>query len=168
MDVFYLEVSALLKRYKTEAGSDVITRLFHEKKEGEVFLTSHLSVLEVHSVAARLLQGRVIDRRQYNSLLGTFLEDLAANKVAILPLHDTLVSEAIRSLPRYPLRTGDALHFATALSVAQGLRRDRFCFVSADDDVLRACAAHRLRCIDPKRPGALRQLQRLRSRRALP
>jgi hypothetical protein len=95
MTVYYLETSALLKRYKSESGSEIVTSLFEEKQASETFVTSHLSVLEVSSVAARLLKGRVIRQGQYRRMLGTFIQDLTTYGMVVIPVHNTLVSESI-------------------------------------------------------------------------
>lgn len=39
MPLFYLEPSALLKRYKSEAGSELLDELFGGKQEGEEHFT---------------------------------------------------------------------------------------------------------------------------------
>ncbi|MBU4374341.1 MAG: hypothetical protein KKD69_06555 [Euryarchaeota archaeon] len=46
MTVFYLDTSALVKRYKTEEGSEAIDHLYEELPMGSHLATSFLSVLE--------------------------------------------------------------------------------------------------------------------------
>lgn len=43
--------------YKSEKGSEVVKELFDGRGSSELLVTSYLSVLEVNSVAARLLKG---------------------------------------------------------------------------------------------------------------
>ena len=40
MAVYYLETSALLKRYRTEKGTDLLDELFDSKQESEIFTTN--------------------------------------------------------------------------------------------------------------------------------
>ena len=162
MPVYYLESSALLKHYKTEVGSGLVQELFEGKKADELFVTSYLTVLEVNTVAARLLKGRVLRQRQYQQLVGTFLQDLSTYGMVVLPLDNTLIQEAIGLLPRYPLRTADALQFATALRVSRAVDGQPFCVLSAYKEIGEVCAGYRLRLIDPELPSAPEQLRALR------
>ncbi len=41
MAVYYLDTSAILKRFKTEKGTDVVDALYAGVKDGEALLTSH-------------------------------------------------------------------------------------------------------------------------------
>ena len=52
MPLYYLDTSALLKRYKTETGTDVIDELFSSRRPAEVFVTSHFTSVEIESVGA--------------------------------------------------------------------------------------------------------------------
>jgi hypothetical protein len=61
MPLYYLDTSALLKRYKTEKGTAVIDELFSSRKPGEVFITSHFTSIEIESVAARALKAGALN-----------------------------------------------------------------------------------------------------------
>lgn len=163
MTVYCLESSALFKRYKSEPGSDLMAEFFDSKRPGEVFITSHLTVLEINSVAARLLRGSAILPRQYDGIVGTFVSDLFNYGVIVLPLQDGLVTEALALLPGAPLRTADALHFAAALRAKQGAAGEPFVLVSADREIVGACDAHGVPCLNPKLPTARDLLRSLRS-----
>jgi predicted nucleic acid-binding protein len=62
MPVFYVESSALLKRYKSEIGSAVVAELLDGRTANDYFLTSHFSILEAIAVVARLLKGGLDQR----------------------------------------------------------------------------------------------------------
>ncbi|MDP2935604.1 MAG: type II toxin-antitoxin system VapC family toxin [Dehalococcoidia bacterium] len=141
MTVYYVESSALLKMYKSEKGSEVVKELFDGRVSGELLVTSYLSVLEVNSVAARLLKGGAIKTRQYETMVGTFVQDLSTYGVVVLPVHNTLVQEAIELLPRCPLRTADALQFAAAMRASRAVGEQPFRMVSADKEIGEACAS---------------------------
>ena len=164
MPAYYIESSAWLKRYKSEIGSDVVSELLTGRTADDIFVTSHLSVLEVSTVAARLLKGRAITPSQYERVVGTFTQDLSMHAVVILPLFHTLVQESIDLLPQYPLRTADALQFATALRVSRAVAvaDQPFHVVSADKEIIAACAGHDIPQLDPESPSALSQLHALR------
>lgn len=59
MTVFYLDTSALVKRYKTEEGSDIIDYLYDNLPRGHSLATSFLTVLEFVSAIRRLLKSVV-------------------------------------------------------------------------------------------------------------
>ena len=50
MAAFYLDTSALAKRYKTEEGSDIIDYLYDNLPKGHSLATSFLTVLEFEKV----------------------------------------------------------------------------------------------------------------------
>lgn len=100
MPLFYLDTSAVLKRYFSEKGTDVVDELYHGLVGDELLVTSQLTTLEVEAVAARGLKGRLLERRAYEKLLGAFGQDLFENYLRIVPLEAALVAlsaEVIRS-----------------------------------------------------------------------
>jgi predicted nucleic acid-binding protein len=88
MPVFYLDTSAVLKRYRTESGTDVVDSLYEERftptvvklvlsgYRRDVLITSHFTCLEVESVAARMFRGKLLDEKAYNTLLNAFARDI--------------------------------------------------------------------------------------------
>ncbi len=52
MSLFYLDSSALVKRYKTEKGSVAMDVLFEQKTSDDRLATSFLAVIEITGVAA--------------------------------------------------------------------------------------------------------------------
>ncbi|MDO8637204.1 MAG: type II toxin-antitoxin system VapC family toxin [Dehalococcoidia bacterium] len=76
MAVYYIDSSALVKRYRTEPGTEVLNSLFSGKTEEEVFVTSQFATIEVESVAARGLRGKALTRNAYGVMLTAFVEDL--------------------------------------------------------------------------------------------
>lgn len=57
MPLYYLDTSALLKRYRTENDTRVLDALFSARTRDELLITSHFTAIEVESVAARALKG---------------------------------------------------------------------------------------------------------------
>jgi hypothetical protein len=66
--LYYLDTSALLKRYRTETGHPGSLL----GQEDETLVTSHFSSLEVEAMASRALKGRILTRKAYDILLGLF------------------------------------------------------------------------------------------------
>ena len=161
MPAYYLETSALFKRYRTEPGSNVVRELFDLRRPDETLSTSYLSVLELTSTASRLMRGRVIRASQYAGLIRAFRNDIAGYRIDMLPVEDALVDEAINLYPGDPLRGADALHFASALRVNAVTAPD-FYLVSGDRELGNAARRHRLKVLDPEDAGALAYLRSIR------
>jgi predicted nucleic acid-binding protein len=160
MPAYYLEPSAMFKRYRREQGSEVVNELFEKRTPDEHFATSYLSALEVRTVAARMQRGRLLRPSQYRRLLAQFATDLA--RVHLLPLEDTVVDEALDLIPDHALRAPDALHFATALRVLGTAGTGEFYLVSADREIGEAARRYPVQVIDPEDAGAMDQLHTIR------
>lgn len=161
MPFFYLEPSALLKRYKSEAGSEVVDELFTGKQADEAFLTSFLTVLEVTSVAARLRRGRVITEQSYRTLLADFSHDVRET-IIMIPVTDSVLSQAVALIGRHGLRAADSVHLATAESVMNSAPGTQVVFLASDAQLKRAAGGLGLTLLDPEKPEALSELHNLR------
>ncbi len=131
MAVYYLETSALIKRYRSEKGTGVVDGVFEDKLEHDVLTTSYFTVLEVVSVATRLLRGSFIRLGSYRRLLATFMRDV--REVMVLqPVSEPVLSEAIDLTMTHGLRAPDAVHLATAVSIRVSLSELPLVFVASD------------------------------------
>lgn len=106
MPVFYLDTSAVLKRYRTEKGTDVVDMIYDERHSpnivksivagvrSDVLVTSYFTCLEVESVAARMLRGRLLDEKSYNALLNSFATDIEQH-MTVVAVNTGLMRSAI-------------------------------------------------------------------------
>ncbi|MBI4322578.1 MAG: type II toxin-antitoxin system VapC family toxin [Chloroflexi bacterium] len=154
MPAYYVETSALLKRYRREVGSHLVREFLDNKQDDEAFVTSHFTVLEVSAVVARWLRGRGL-RRQFAQFTARFLHDLRDYGFEILSLDDVVVREANALLSDYPLRAPDALHFATAVRASGTAAADSYYVVCTDKEIGDACSRYGLAVLDPEHPEAL-------------
>lgn len=161
MSVFYLDSSALLKRYRTEHGTELVNSLFSGRVEGEVFVTSHITSLEIESVAARALKGRILDERAHGVLLALFAKDVQEQVIA-LPVQTALISEAAEAARRHALRAADSIHLATALRVKQSAPDDTV-VVASDKELLQASKDEGFRILNPQTEDAAELLRTWRS-----
>ncbi len=76
MTVFYLDTSALVKRYKTEAGSAAVDHLYENLPVGSHLATSFLTVLEFVSAIRRLLKSNSISNDEFEDIVSTFSHEL--------------------------------------------------------------------------------------------
>ncbi len=163
MPTFYLDTSALLKRYKTEEGTPVMDHLFKllEKPDNKAAI-SFLTVLEVIAAGRRLLKGGVLEESEFSTLLRNFLAD--SNRYFVLRgLDAKLFVRALELTLAHGLRTADALQLATALGLNEVLERSHEKLVLvADDDELCTTAKHEhLEAVNPREKDALKHLERL-------
>jgi predicted nucleic acid-binding protein len=84
--VFYIETSALLKRYKPESGFEVVDQLIDGRRADETLVTSQLTLVEIHAAMARLRRAGLISERQYDRVLGAVASDLASEGMVMRPL----------------------------------------------------------------------------------
>ena len=152
-----------MKRYRSEVGSDVVGELFQGMAGSEMLVTSYLTTLEVNSAANRLLGGRVISPEVYRGLLGQFSQDMREYGVRVMPVQNELVDRAIGVVRRYPLRSLDALQFASAIVVNRELSDYQNLYVmSADRELVSACEEYGIPAINPEVDDALARLRSLR------
>lgn len=114
MVLFYIESSALVKRYVEEKGTEVVDFLFKGRQDSEFLGLLSLSILEMKSALRRLVKGRFIKERQVSELLADLRRNLAQVSF-VVKLDETLLEEAISIVDRHTLRAGDALHLAAIL-----------------------------------------------------
>jgi len=178
MPVFYLDTSAVLKRYRSEQGTDVVDSIYDERftptivksvfqgVRSDVLVTSHFTCLELESVAARMFRGRLLDEKAYNALLNAFARDLEQH-VTVLPVSSDRMVDAIEAARSYALRPGDALHAATARH-AMTSAQDEVMFVCSDKQLLEAVEDDALmQVLNPEVPDAMERLYKYRGRRPI-
>jgi predicted nucleic acid-binding protein len=174
MAVFYLDASAVLKRYRTEKGTDVIDALYESVKRprelmdaireslagGRKLVTSHFTCLEVESVAARTLKGKSVIDFEYSTLLGSFAQDLR-DYVRLEPFGGELLNYAIEATRRTRLRPADSIQFASALHVRARDEKGEFVLVASDKELLKAAEGAGIKTLDPEAEGAMEALGKM-------
>ena len=128
MNVF-LDSSALAKRYVEEPGSERVEELLSSASSLGV---SVICLAEVVSALCRRQREKRLSSRQYRDAKQALFEDIEDS--SIIRVTDQVVARAVEILERWPLRSSDSLHVASAAEWSAEL------FVSADE---RQCAAAR-------------------------
>lgn len=141
--ILYLDTSSLVKLYLPEEGTDAVRRL---SSEAETLTTSWLAYTEARSAFARHhREGNVTsdERRQ-------LVRELESDWVGYLALDvsSRLLREAGNLTEKHGLRSLDAIHLASALSVRDdpGFSGRSLTFSSTDGRLLAAAAAEGLQC----------------------
>jgi len=116
-------------------------------------------------VSSRLLEYESWTQIHTRGLSPTHSEPLRSilARIAFLELARPVLERALEPFP-VPMRTLDALHFASILRV-KGIAEDvgqSLLVVTSDQDLLDACKAEGIEVLDPEDEAALSQLRRLR------
>jgi hypothetical protein len=125
----FLDSLALAKRYIEEPGSDRLQEILSSASSLGV---SVICVSEVVSALCRRRREKTLSRQQYLKAKQALFEDI--EDASVVNVSDRVVARAVEMLERWPLRSSDALHVASAAEWSAEL------FVSADE---KQCSAAR-------------------------
>ena len=137
MSLYFLDSSALVKRYVAEMGSLWIQSLT-EPTAGHTLFIARITWVEVLSALARRQREAGAPQQDISSTISQFRYDLDT-QYQVIELDQTLVELAGELVLRLPLRTYDAVQLAAAWRVQSGLvqaGRPTLSFVSADARLL--------------------------------
>lgn len=150
MTIFYLDTSALVKRYKTEEGTDIIDYLYDNLPKGHSLATSFLTVLEFASAIRRLLKGKRISQDEFETVMSTFSQEL--EPFLIRPLEDKIVAEALNKVIRHALKSADSIQLSTALELREMMKEagENVVFICDDVELLNAGRGENLEVISPR------------------
>ncbi len=150
MKCYYLDASALVKRYVNETGSTWLREVVDPAQDVLLF-TSRMTIIEVISAFARRAREGSLTDEDFISARNAFRAD-CLNEYQIMPPSIAVIDLACRLLERYSLRAYDATHLATALSAQEFLATRDFpalTFLSADERLNDAALAHNLTVDNP-------------------
>ncbi|HID19972.1 MAG TPA: PIN domain-containing protein [Methanophagales archaeon] len=121
MKTYFLDTSALVKRYHQEVGTDISDKIFGEEDK-ELFI-SDLSIIEFHSAIALKVRTREISRDAFFHLIGLFSNELDIGLYQVMRIDEAEKQEAVKLLAKYgfdyALRTLDGLQLAAMESVGK-------------------------------------------------
>ena len=152
MKCYYLDASAMVKRYVNEQGSEWM-RATMDSEEETLLFTSRMTIVEVISAFSRRVRGGTLTLQDFVSARDMFRSD-CLDDYQVMPPSMAVVDQACALLERYPLRAYDATHLATAISAQEFLTGKEYSpvtFLSADDDLNDAAKAEDLTVDNPNR-----------------
>ena len=151
MPIYYLDASSIVKLYlRDERGTEFMDKLVRGRIPGERLVTSELSIVEVKSAISR----RVRDADYRHSLIDAYDNDWR-ELFETSPINETIIVSAGKIAEEHRLRSGDAIHLATALAVAAvAPGSPRMFMVSSDTELLTASHETRLGALDPQTDDA--------------
>lgn len=146
MSSFYVDTSALAKRYITEKGSAWV-RSWTNSTSGNVIIISDLTPVEGFSIFARLRRAGVISAARHARLQAVFSWHVE-NEYLVTSLDASVMRQAQRFVNQHPLRTLDAIQLASA-QYAVSILDEPIRFVSGDTALLTAAASEGFITDDP-------------------
>ena len=153
MPVFYLDTSAIVKRYRFEPGTGAIDRLFDVRQDNTKFYTSLLTTLELTSSILRLVKCGQLGKSVADGMLARFRQD-SHDTIRVLPMTDAIVNDAVAVVERHQLRSGDAIHLATAATIFRLAPDSETILVSSDRELLEAAIGSGMGVLNPQDAAA--------------
>lgn len=148
---FYLDASALVKRYLAETGSTWVESLCADEANNAIAI-AHFGLVETAAAFAAKQRGQFITVSEYETALDDLLRD-AGERYRLIAVGSAVIDNAIQLTRRQKLRGYDAIHLACALALNKPLLDHDLpplTFVAADDNLL---AAARLEGLGTENPN---------------
>ena len=137
VNIYFLDSSALIKRYVVEIGSPWIKTLT-DSQTGNSLLLVRITWVEVLSAFARRQREGGIPAAEVAALIAKFRSEFNS-RYRVIEVDRALVERAGELIVQYPLRAYDAVQLASALrvqSVLTSMPETQLIFVSADNRLL--------------------------------
>lgn len=139
--LLFVDTSALVKLYVDEPGSGAMAARAREAP----LAASALAYAEIHATFARRRRESLATAADHAALVQRFERDW--RHLVLVPVRDLQLERVTALVAAHPLRGADALHLASALTLADaGLD---VTFVCADRRLNRAAGEEGLAVIDP-------------------
>jgi len=133
MVYFYIDTSVLVKRYKTEDGTDIADILMDEAiSEGNVVVTSSITMVELFSVLKRAQKGRLLSKKDVSIALAAIARD--TERLMIRPVGEDTMGKAIEVIMEHGTRTLDAIHLGSLIELRETMRLVQEDVVLVSDD----------------------------------
>ncbi len=162
MNYFYVDSSALVKRYHEEKGTNAVDYVFDMlvKEAPKRLLTSTWAIPETMATLNRKKNEGKIEKAEFNELLAVFFTEMDA--INIITVDEKLLIDSLDNILKYNLNSADALHLATAKEVNQIIRpiKGRLVLLAADKRLLKAAQGERFQVFNPEEDSEL-DLKRL-------
>jgi len=153
VNIYFLDTSALVKRYHREEGSDILDRLFEEPDAK--FIISDISIIEFYSAIALKVRTGEIDEANFTSLRKLFSQDIKRGIFEIAEFTKREKSESVKILLKYgkgySLKTLDAIQLSVMKLMEVGTIKAIVC---ADEKFCRVIALEGFQVINPMNSGS--------------
>lgn len=137
VNAYFLDTSALVKRYVPEIGSEWILSITDPATDNDLTI-SQITWVEVHSAFARRLRDGSLSAERFGLIVQKVREDFE-NEYRVIDIDQTLIETAGELVMQHPLRAYDSVQLASALrfqSTLVSVPDTQLIFVSADNRLL--------------------------------
>ena len=138
VNAYFLDTSALVKRYVPEIGSDWILSITDPATDNHLAI-SQITWVEVHSALARRLRDGSLSAQRFDLIVQKVREDFE-NEYRVIDVDRTLIETATDLVMQHPLRAYDSVQLASALrfqsTTLLSQPETRLIFISADNRLL--------------------------------
>ncbi|ARV62628.1 nucleic acid-binding protein [Nostocales cyanobacterium HT-58-2] len=150
MTVYFVDSSALVKRYISEIGSAWVVNLFDPVLDNEVFIAA-ITGVEIVAATTRRARSGSISVTDATALCNQFRSDLLS-EYQVVEITENIINSAMALAEAWGLRGYDAVQLAAgcavnALCITNGLPPVNF--VSADNELNKAAASEGLMIENP-------------------
>lgn len=152
MRSFYMDASALAKRYASEIGTPLIDRLFDTVSADRIYVLN-LGVAEVVSILVRKKNAGQLTVPAFNQALLEFGREIRSPvQVRKITADNTLVTAALPLIELHFINATDAVILSSALDLAAEHRKvgNDLALVASDQRLLRAAQAEGLTTFNPE------------------
>jgi len=150
VDAYFLDSSALLKRYVPEVGTAWIQSITDAQSQN-LLIVAHIAWVEICSAVARRQRESSISSLQANQVLAAFRAHWNT-QYFIVAINNTVIDLAGQLVNQHPLRAYDAVQLAAALSLQGQLSLPNVAsltFLTADTRLLAIAQAESLLADNP-------------------
>jgi len=141
---YYLDTSALVKRYAPEVGTDILDDLFADPQAALVI--ANITIVEMYSALNRKRRNREITHEDFRLAIAVFEADILAGTFHFLEVDNAHIQRSTALIVQHDgLRAYDALQLAISLD----LEPLEPVFVAADDTLCDAAEAEGLTVLNP-------------------
>ena len=151
MSDYFLDASAVVKRYADEAGSAWVRQITDSQAQNTILLFEITLAEVIAALAAKQRASKGITLEQRNRVLSRFFPDCDEH-FALVSIDRSVIDRAVDLAQRHRLRAYDAVQLATALEASEIMQAQTLpvlTLVAADNDLLAAAAAERLSVENP-------------------
>ncbi|HSK73670.1 MAG TPA: type II toxin-antitoxin system VapC family toxin [Pyrinomonadaceae bacterium] len=150
MTAYYIESSAMVKRYAKEKGTNFLIGLLRPSAKNFLY-SAKITEVEVCAALARRQKGLTLAANQTTKSILRFRRIFARRFFAV-DLTDIIINEAVRLTEIYALRGYDSVQPATALIANRKRLNDgltALIFISADNELNNAAQSENLAVENP-------------------
>ena len=149
MKIYYFDSSALVKRYHSEKGTEIVDKIIYELGKGDEAVISYFAILEIVSALRRKLKNKEITKKVFDMAIATFLSEVT-EYFSVRPIDEQILSIATNLVIEHGLKAADSLHLATAKEIANFTSKS-VVFIASDKELLDTATLEKIETLDPEK-----------------